>query len=401
MPNPTQNRPAVLSRGGLAIKCVPDLGGRIMEFSLDGYNYLFVNPLLEGAKNDQPEPSWDGVWRNFGGEKIWPAPQGWDNDRQWAGPPDKVLDGGFFTLVSADENSFSTLSPICPRTGLRIARTVSLLEGECGARVEAEFENFSEKDGEWSVWPVIQVAAPEDGRFAITFPEGGGYRIMHGLVNSPQYSREGKNCRVDYQYIIGKVGADTGADWWAAYADLKTGKVFAASARYVEGAKYPGGTNVQIWSAGRGAVYSRGVLRIAPDDRAANPPYMEIELLSPLEKMKKGAKTRFTYFMRACTVPAGDTVKRIAGCAAVSRELSAEVIAGGAARVSARLGAFAQGYAILKNSKGKILSREEVSPSCGAEISAEIAQGQIGENSEIILEYFNGGNKLTIGRIKL
>ena len=73
-----------LKRDGLNVKVVSELGGRIMELSLDGFNFLFVNPVLEGVKNDQPEKSWNGIWKNFGGEKIWPAPQGWDSDRQWA-----------------------------------------------------------------------------------------------------------------------------------------------------------------------------------------------------------------------------------------------------------------------------------------------------------------------------
>jgi hypothetical protein len=29
--------------------------------------------------------------------KMWPAPQGWDNQQQWPGPPDPVLDGGPYT----------------------------------------------------------------------------------------------------------------------------------------------------------------------------------------------------------------------------------------------------------------------------------------------------------------
>ena len=150
-----------LERDGLKVKVVSELGGRIMELSLDGFNFLFVNPVLDGVKNDQPEKSWDGTWRNFGGEKIWPAPQGWDSDRQWAGPPDNVLDGGYFKILSADENSISTQSPVCYRTGLKIERKISLLENQCGVRVDAEFENCIDKVGEWSVWPVIQVATPD------------------------------------------------------------------------------------------------------------------------------------------------------------------------------------------------------------------------------------------------
>ena len=110
-----------LVRDGLKVRVVSELGGRIMELSLDGFNFLFVNPVLNGAKNIQPEKSWNGIWQNFGGEKIWPAPQGWDTDRQWAGPPDNVLDGGYFKILSADENSITTQSPTCARTAATIS----------------------------------------------------------------------------------------------------------------------------------------------------------------------------------------------------------------------------------------------------------------------------------------
>ena len=33
---------------------------------------------------------------NWGGDKVWLAPQGWENEDQWPGPPDPVLDGGAY-----------------------------------------------------------------------------------------------------------------------------------------------------------------------------------------------------------------------------------------------------------------------------------------------------------------
>ena len=113
-----------LSRGALKVVVAPRLGGRIAEFSLCGRNLLFENPALAGVENDQPTPAWDGVWRNFGGEKVWVAPQGWDGKGQWAGPPDPVLDGGYFSLLAADSEKISTRSPDDPKTG-RLHRFVA------------------------------------------------------------------------------------------------------------------------------------------------------------------------------------------------------------------------------------------------------------------------------------
>src|SRR5690606_26897719 len=80
---------------------VPDLGGRIMAFDLGPYPFLYVNPQRAGRLFTPEEHQGDGTlgaWKNYGGDKTWPAPQGWDPDGQWHGPPDPVLDSGRYTL---------------------------------------------------------------------------------------------------------------------------------------------------------------------------------------------------------------------------------------------------------------------------------------------------------------
>ena len=77
----------------IELQILPEIGGRIIQFKLGDREFLWVNPQLAGKF---PEPSGlnaEGGWFNIGGDKLWPAPQGWDNDQQWPGPPDAVLDG--------------------------------------------------------------------------------------------------------------------------------------------------------------------------------------------------------------------------------------------------------------------------------------------------------------------
>lgn len=394
---------AELKRGAFRLKVSPNLGGRITEFSLDGFNFLFENQSLKGTKNIQPEKNWNGVWQNFGGEKIWPAPQGWDNDRQWSGPPDPFLDGGYFDLVFADSEKISTRSPVDPRTGLQIFRDISILPSQCGVKIDASFLNHSEKKGEWSIWPVIQTAAVSDAddRYAITFPAKNGYSVMHGVANNPQYSLDDcGNCKVSYKYIVGKVGAESDGGW-VAYADTENGKTFVASYDYVAAAKYPCGTNVQIWSAGKGAFYSRSAMKICPNDRTANPAYMEIELLSPLAEISKNEKCNFSYVLRACTIPRGGCVRSVFEFGALSQKLSLEK-RGGKSAISASLGVFAEGEISLKTDGGKTLCAPvKASPLSGVEISLEIENAELASSREIILEYFNNKHRLTIEKIEL
>jgi len=82
-----------LSNGLVEVQIVPQIGGRVIQFKLGDHEFLWVNPQLAGKL---PPPSGlgpKGEWLNYGGDKLWPAPQGWGGDDQWPGPPDAVLDG--------------------------------------------------------------------------------------------------------------------------------------------------------------------------------------------------------------------------------------------------------------------------------------------------------------------
>ena len=66
---------------------VPQIG-RIMHYGLnDGENVLWENPELEGNLPDTLNHGKD--WRNYGGDKLWPAPQA-----RWGWPPSPTLDRG-------------------------------------------------------------------------------------------------------------------------------------------------------------------------------------------------------------------------------------------------------------------------------------------------------------------
>ncbi len=97
---------AYLENGIIRLVAVPSIGGRLMAYDLGPYSYFFVDPDLAGKLYSAEENQGDGslaAWKNYGGDKTWPAPQGWDNDQQWHGPPDPVLDTGRYTLDVLDE----------------------------------------------------------------------------------------------------------------------------------------------------------------------------------------------------------------------------------------------------------------------------------------------------------
>lgn len=308
----------LLENRWIKLYAVPQLGGRLIQLEMDGHDFFFVNPLLAGTKPGPSRLGEKGAWLNFGGEKIWPAPQGWDSLDQWPGPPDPVLDSGEYVAELGDDsrNKLRLTSPIDQYTGLQVIKDVSVSESRTEVIVTVNFKNTGDTLKHWSIWPVIQMNTQGEGeeRYHIVCPANpeslfsDGYKVMHGLINNPQYSLNAQgNVQIDYHYLVGKIGLDTNAGW-AAFADKKRGKVFAVLFPCESGVSYPNDTSFQVWTSGCGMVYSRNVIRQHADDKVLNPPYMEMELLSPIHEIPPGREVQFEYRMLASTIPAGETV---------------------------------------------------------------------------------------------
>ncbi|WP_022888518.1 hypothetical protein [Agromyces italicus] len=148
----------------------PSLGGRMLSLRHGGHEFLWRNPRLFDAdlRVLSPRRTWPpldgsmGSWPNPGGSKTWPAPQGWDDDDAWAGPPDPVLDTGAYSFAVEDrEHSIAVemASAADPRTGLRITRAFDL--SRVGHRFDQRItlENTSGRTITWAPWEVAQVAS--------------------------------------------------------------------------------------------------------------------------------------------------------------------------------------------------------------------------------------------------
>src|ERR1041385_3868700 len=82
-----------LSNKWVQLIVVPQNGGRVMQVSFGGHSYLFVNPKYAG-KYLPPSAS---TWFNYGGDKLWPLPEGNNDEQHWGGASD-LLDDGPFTF---------------------------------------------------------------------------------------------------------------------------------------------------------------------------------------------------------------------------------------------------------------------------------------------------------------
>ena len=364
---------------------VPDLGGRLMQFSMQGYDFLFVNGALESL---YPERIEGKPWMNFGGEKVWPAPQGWSGEGYWPGPPDHILDEGVYEC-KIESDLITLISPVDIRTGLQIKRNFKVEPGEATINISAKFTNKSDKDIRWSVWPVCQVAVDEqaEDQSQIVCPAkkdtkgDAQYKILHGLANNPQYMcDEAGNLVVTYRYIVGKVGTDS-AEGWIAYVNRGSGKVLVMNFDVAYGAEYPDNTSVQVWTQGEGATYSRGRVNIHKSDKKVNPPYMEMEILSPVVRLAPEESYEFRYTISACTIDKGSPLKAASRYGVTVSHIHTEQMSDGL-HIKGEFGFFKEGILRMvmddeteeKNIKKRVLVEMEVTPLSPAIIDIPVDQ---------------------------
>src|SRR5882724_11930998 len=94
-----------ISNEWLQLVIVKRVGGRVMQVSFAGHPYLFVNPKYKGQYFPPTQPN--GPWINYGGDKLWPLPEGRDDEQHWPGPLSDVLDDGAYDLKIISQ------APVC------------------------------------------------------------------------------------------------------------------------------------------------------------------------------------------------------------------------------------------------------------------------------------------------
>lgn len=352
---------AVLENDIVRLVAIPDIGGRVMALDLGPYAYFFVDPDLAGKLFTAEENQGDGslaAWKNYGGDKTWPAPQGWDNDQQWHGPPDPVLDSGRYTLdvlqSDGDRAVLRMVSPADPVTGVQIARQFELRRGSSQVAVLLTFTNVKESPIRWSIWDVVQLRAERevDGRVQpdpsciVTAPLNpqsrfaGGYNVMFGEEDNPQWSVDHDRDLfiARYQWEIGKVALDS-LGGWIAFNQGTDGYAFVERFAVEPDADYPDdGATIECWTVGAG--------QVANLDYSATSIYlMETEVLGPLRTIQPGEATSFSLTWDACLCPGPIVDVADAGCVAVP--LQAIVLDDDFVRLRGQFGVNAAGYLSL------------------------------------------------------
>lgn len=356
-----------LSNGIVSLIAVPDIGGRLMAYDLGDYPYLYVDADLAGKLFSPEENQGDGslaAWKNYGGDKTWPSPQGWSSDDEWHGPPDPVLDSGRYSvqgMESSPEMACVTLtSPAGSSTGMQITRKITLHAGSSRVTLDLSFLNTSARARRWSIWDVCQMRAERIAADDRLQPETNcqmsmplnphsrfeqGFWVMFGAQDNPQWTvqRDQGLIVAKYRWEIGKIGADARrADdpqrGWIAFTNRAAGYAFAEQFQVFPGAEYPDqGSTVECWTVGRGQVANL-------DYEKSSIYLMEAEVLSPFYTFQPGEQRSFRIECGAARLP-GVVVDAQPGGVA-SRLLSARSD-GGRVQLSGSFGPFDAGQLIL------------------------------------------------------
>lgn len=311
-----------LANGLVQVLVVPEIGGRIIQVRLGEESFLYVNPRLRGQIFPPEQNGRDSGWKNYGGSKVWPAPQGWSSDQEWPGPPDPILDGSPFDCRVVEESPQSSAiqltSPHDEYTGLTFSREIRIFRGSAEVQISHTMTNTSRRPIRWSIWQVTQQGAhPDLAVFlpATTFHKMFGDQEYPSLTVDPHR----KLLRLQFADVVAKFGVMPEAGW-AATLDSRRQTVFAETFRLFPGLPYPDDAAVEFWINGHGTCTIHGDRYDSSDDPGGCDPFVETEILSPMAELRPDEKYSFVIRWHCARIQAHE-IARVNPCAALATRL--------------------------------------------------------------------------------
>ena len=288
-----------LSNGVVEVVVVPQIG-RVMAFEFTGHpetNPLYENPDWTPSRNHIPKP---GEWANYGGDKVWPAPQSdWPRYIGHDFPPDRAFDG-LPETVHLLPSGLRLVSPMSREFGLHIERTLTLRPGEPRLYLTQTLirtQPGTAPDRSLAVWAITQVSG--DGVFVLPLPALSaartspfplGYQSLSSPPVAPPFWRamvvRGRRVLLGRRDPVNSHKVATKArDGWLVHVS-DTGIVFTEYSAIAPGV-YPDDNSP-------GEVYSN----------AGDSNYLEMETLGPLAPVRPGHSLTTQIVWRLSRLPA-------------------------------------------------------------------------------------------------
>ncbi|RXH54367.1 hypothetical protein [Granulicella sibirica] len=282
----------------LKLTVVPQLGGRLMQVEFDGHPYLFVNPKFRGQYISPTEAK--GGWINYGGDKIWPMPEGDQDDHHWVLASTAIddLPYAFKVLSQGKECAVQLDGQPDTITGLQYSRTITISATSPEIHFHAVTKNAATHPIEWSVQSVSQYdlsdhTNPTDYNHDLyaytpakpnsTYPDG--YHVRSGLADDPSFSIQKDLFQLHWKYFENEVWLDSPAGWLAVL-DRQSHFGMIEHFTYIPAGNYPGKATTIFYKNGPGVRFDKQDHATIPDTtQLATPYYMEAEINSPIVKL--------------------------------------------------------------------------------------------------------------------
>jgi hypothetical protein len=291
-----------ISNEWLQLTIVKQLGGRLMQVNFAGHPYLFVNPKYKGQYISPTQAA--GHWINYGGDKLWPLPEGRGDEQHWASVTSDMLDDGPYELKVISQAPVCTVrldGPADPVTGLQYSREISLASDTPRISFHALMKNATGHSIRWSMQSVSQYntsdvhnPAEYNRNFWAFTPINpasayfNSHQVVAGLVNDPSFSISGDLFKLHWLYLQNEVWLDSTAGWLAV-VDGESQFAMVERFRFVKGAEYPGKASLIFYKNGAALDLNesgRPVLRSTEVE--STPYYMEAEVNSPMVELQAG-----------------------------------------------------------------------------------------------------------------
>jgi hypothetical protein len=292
-----------LSNHWIRLIIVPQNGGRLMQVTFSGHDYLFVNPELSGKYF----PPTAAKWFNYGGDKLWLLPEGNEDEQHWPGNSDILDDGpySFRKLSEGQHCEIELVSPADPQTGIQFTRTIWLDSDSSRIRFRASMKNVSGHALEWSMQSVSQYSTSVPGDPSKMNTQIWGltpinpsslylnkYHVRFGPAENPAaVVKDNGLFSVHYVHLAAELWIDSVAGWLAV-VDGSSKFAMVEKFQYDEKKPYPGRASVIFWTNGP-------ELRMNSNGEATfggtkeSPYYMEAELNSPMCRLNPDEECQF------------------------------------------------------------------------------------------------------------
>ena len=284
-----------LSNPWVKLEIVPQIGGRLIQVTFGGHDFLYVNPVLQGQVIPL-ERKGDGD-RNYGGDKIWPMPEGNQDEQHWSGGGN--LDGAPFTLqvLSSGRTCAVRLTgPVDPEIGQRYIRDISIGSDTPVISFHVVMQNMSGYPRTWSEQTITEYPTSHPAgsdNFNTKFwgitelnPVSAylnGYHVRTGPADNSAFTVHDGAFRVHWNNTMQEVWIDSPSGWLAA-VDGSAGYTMVERHRVDPTAVYPGKASIIFYSTGE----PTPAPPTGQKTELREGPFMEAEMNSPMVELAPG-----------------------------------------------------------------------------------------------------------------